>query len=135
MYEALQLMLIIQITGACVGRKFTPRCYTCLHFHWYNGQPWLSNHLEEEFGPICEKKTALMAIYYGRIMIQSIQTTLRRSGLSNMESTTGKLLQNPRYVKFAVYRKHFPRKRPQLPHTGNWKLTPISPLDILIHLL
>jgi hypothetical protein len=27
------------------------------------------------------------------------------------------------------------RKHPYLPHRGNWKLTPLPPSDILIHLL
>ena len=27
------------------------------------------------------------------------------------------------------------RKHPYLPHGGNWKLTPLPPLDVLIHLL
>jgi hypothetical protein len=27
------------------------------------------------------------------------------------------------------------RKHPYLPHRGNWKLTPLPPLDVLIHLL
>jgi hypothetical protein len=44
------------------------------------------------------------------------------------------LISHPNLVTFASAETGHSRKYPYLPHGGNWKVTPVPPSDVLIHL-